>query len=254
MQREPTRGQNLLDLFCCNKPSLVKACISILGILDHSIVLVDCDVKATINKKPPRKLYQWSQADWQLIKEHTVIFAKQFLALALTRTVKEKYTVFIEYMEEILAVNIPSKLSNSRHNLPWMNRNLKRLIRKKGRCFKKAKKSGMDEDRVRYLDIEQMVKHELRDAERVYVNGLESGKNKPFWKYVKSQKQETFGISALKCNGNVITYSLSKAEILNSQFKSLSLPNLEIHFPSCRVLNSPKLNLYIFLRMVFLCY
>ena len=43
-----------------------------------------------------------------------------------------------------------------------------------------------------------MVKHELRDVERVYVNGilqygLESGNNKPFWKYVKSQKQETFG-------------------------------------------------------------
>ena len=113
-------------------------------------------------------------------------------------------------MEGILAINIPSKLSNSRHNLPWMNRNLKRLIRKKGRRFKKAKKSGMDEDRARYLDIEQMVKRELRDAERVYVNGilqngLESGNNKPFWKYVKSQKQETFGISALKSNGNVIT-------------------------------------------------
>ena len=88
----------------------------------------------------------------------------------------------------------------------------------------------MDEDRARYLDIEQMVKRELRDAERVYVNGilqngLESGNNKPFWKYVKSQKQNLF-----------------------------SLPNLEINFPSCRVLNSPKLNLYIFLRMVFLCY
>ena len=60
----------------------------------------------------------------------------------------------------------------------------------------------MDEDRARYLDIEQMVKvkRELRDAERVYVNGilqngLESGNNKPFWKYVKSQKQETFCIS-----------------------------------------------------------
>ena len=37
-----------------------------------------------------------------------------------------------------------------------------RLIRKKGRRFKKAKKSGMDEDRARYLDIEQMVKCELR--------------------------------------------------------------------------------------------
>ena len=74
------------------------------------------------------KVYQWSKTDWQLIKEQTVIFAKQVLVLALTRTVIENYTIFIEYMEGILAINIPSKLSNSRHNLPWMNKNLKRLI------------------------------------------------------------------------------------------------------------------------------
>ena len=56
---------------------------------------------------------------------------------------------------------------------------------RKGRRFKKANKYGMEEDRARYLDIEQMVKRELQDAERVYVNGilqngLESGNNKPF--------------------------------------------------------------------------
>ena len=67
-----------------------------------------------------------------------------------------------------------SKLSNSQHNLPWMNRNFKILIRKKGRRFKKAKKSGMDEDRARYLDIEQMVKRELWYAERVHVNGIQN--------------------------------------------------------------------------------
>ena len=64
-----------------------------------NIVLADCDLNATNNKKPPRKVDQWSIADWQLMKKQTVIFAKQFLALALTRTVKENYTVFIEYME-----------------------------------------------------------------------------------------------------------------------------------------------------------
>ena len=100
MQREPTMGQNLLDLFCCNKPSLVKACISIPGISDYSVVLADCDLKATINKKPSRKVYQWSKADWQLIKEQTVIFAKQFLALAQTRTVKENYTVLLNTWKE----------------------------------------------------------------------------------------------------------------------------------------------------------
>ena len=70
MQREQIRGQNLLDLFCCNKPSRVKTCISIPGILDHSIVLAYCDLKATINNKPLRKVCHWSKADWQLIKEH----------------------------------------------------------------------------------------------------------------------------------------------------------------------------------------
>ena len=51
---------------------------------------------------------------------------------------------------------------------------------------------------------------------------------------MQSQKQNTFGISALKSNGNVITDSLSKAEILNSQFKSVFTPQsgtVEIHLP-----------------------
>ena len=43
-------------------------------------------------------------------------------------------------------------------------KNAKFLIRKKGRRFKKTKKSVMYEDRARYLDIEQRVKRELRDA------------------------------------------------------------------------------------------
>ena len=96
-----------------------------------------------------------------------------------------------------------------------------------------------------------------RDAERDYVNGtlkngLESGNNKPFWKYVKSQKQETVGIAALKTDGNVITDQKLKFQTINVNL--FSLPNLEIHFPSCRVLNSPILNIYIFLRMLLSCY
>ena len=60
-----------------------------------------------------------------------------------------------------------------------------------------SKKFGMDEDRSRFLDIEHMVKRELQDAERVYVNGLESGNNKPFWKYVKSKKTRKHLVSLL---------------------------------------------------------
>ena len=70
MQREPTRGQNLLDLFCCNKPSLIKFIKSIPGISDHNIVLADCKLKPSIITKPQRKIYQWSKADWRSISRY----------------------------------------------------------------------------------------------------------------------------------------------------------------------------------------
>ena len=161
-------------------------------------------------------------------------------------------------MEGLLANNISSKFSNSRHNLPWMNIIFKRLIRNKGRRFKKANKSVMDEDRARYLDIEQRVKRELGDAEKVYVNGilqngLESGNKKQFWKYVKSQKQLTFGISALKSNGHVITDSFSKAEMLNSQFQSVFTPHSGSTFPQLMGTQCPKIkSLHIYEIGVFM--
>ena len=103
-----------------------------------------------------------------------------------------------------------------------------------------------------------LLKRELLDTERVYVNsilqnGLESGNNKPFWKYVKSQTQETFGISALKSNGNVITDSLSKADILNSQFKSVFTHQSGNTFPPLPSTQFPKSKpLYIYENCVFM--
>ena len=58
---------------------------------------------------------------------------------------------------------------------------------------------------------------------------------------MKSQKQETVGISALKSNGNLITDSLSKAEILNSQFKSVFTPQSGNTFPQLPGTQFPKI-------------
>ena len=108
MQREPTRSQNLLDFFYCNKPSLVKSITSIPGISGHNIVLADCKLKPSIITKPHRKIYQWSKADWRSIREQTVIFAEDFLASAATRSVNVNYIKFTTYLEEVMENKIPS--------------------------------------------------------------------------------------------------------------------------------------------------
>ena len=63
----------------------------------------------------------------------------------------------------------------------------------------------------------------------------------PFWKCEKSPKQEPFGISALKSNGNIITDSLSKAEILNSQLKSVFTHHSEQIFAQFPATQFPKI-------------
>ena len=54
-------------------------------------------------------------------------------------------------------------------------------------------------------------------------------------------KQENLGISALKSNSNVITDSLSKAETLNSQFKSVFTPQSGNTFPQLPGTQFPKI-------------
>ena len=103
-------------------------------------------MKTPITNKPQRRVYRWSKADWLKIKGLTTTFAESFLALANSRSVNDNYVVFKKFMEGLLKTDIPSKLSGSRNKLPWINTELKRQIRKKGRRFSKAKKSGLKED------------------------------------------------------------------------------------------------------------
>ena len=77
--------------------------------------------------------------------------------------------------------------------------------------------------------MEKDVKCNLKRAETnflqiILTTGLESGDTKPFWKCVRSQKQEHFGITALRSNGSLYTDSSSKSEILNKQLKSVFTP------------------------------
>ena len=73
------------------------------------------------------------QSRLALNKGQTVVFAENFLASASTRKINENYNTFKEYLEEIINSKIPTTLSYKRFKLPWFNRELKRLCRKKSR-------------------------------------------------------------------------------------------------------------------------
>jgi hypothetical protein len=63
MQRQPSWKDRVDDLFCTNKPSLVKDVSLIPGFSDHSFIVVDTTLSPVVNKKPACKIYKWSQAN-----------------------------------------------------------------------------------------------------------------------------------------------------------------------------------------------
>ena len=101
---------------------------------------------------------------------------------------------------------------------------LKRMVKKKGRLYKKAKKKRSR--RSHYLEFERSTKRALKQAHWQHVNGiltsgLEEGDSKPFWGYIKSMRQDSQGISPLKSGAHLLTDPYQKAQLLSDQFSSV---------------------------------
>ncbi len=78
----------------------------------------------------------------------------------------------------------------------------------------------------RLQEFSKECKRAFKKAEINFINntiqdGLENNNTKPFWRYIKSKRQDSVGIAPLKRLGNLVTDSKGKAEILVDQFKSV---------------------------------
>jgi hypothetical protein len=80
LQREPTRENNTLDLYFTNNPGLLKGIYTIPGISDHDMIVTDSIIKPVLQKKPPRKIFQYSKANWDAAREDASTFMSTFLS------------------------------------------------------------------------------------------------------------------------------------------------------------------------------
>ena len=86
------------------------------------------------------------------------------------------------------------------------------MIKQKQRLYNQAKKS---KNWKNYRQFQKECKRELRKAEWQYVNsnimeGLNKNNTKPFWKYVKSKRQDANGIAPLKKGTTLVNDSKGK--------------------------------------------
>ena len=220
---QPTRDNNLLDLVFTNNPSIVKSSTSVPGISDHAMVVTDIDIIPQYIKQKPRKLYIFSKANWDNIYDDMDTLSRKITTSPSSSTIEDLWCSFKSGIEQSMDRNIPTKVCKNRKSLPWYNRNLKRMVRRKSRLYKHAKKSNQWGS---FKAFQKTCKKASKKAEINHINnviqkGLSENNSKPFWRYVKSRRQDSIGVSPLKKMGQLVNDGKGKAQILVEQFQSV---------------------------------
>ena len=124
---------------------------------------------------------------------------------------------------------IPHKKIGSRHNLPYITPAIKRKIRKRQRVFNRTKKRNRPNDWYLCIELKREIKLDLAIAFNNYINQLLGPEEKPgmmkrFYSYIKSLRQDSFGVSTLRAKGRVAATAEEKANMCNQQFHSVFTP------------------------------
>ena len=139
---------------------------------------------------------------------------------------------------------VPTKLSSTRHNLPWYSPALRRQSRRLQRAlYNRQQKSRSTEATQAFKCARKAYKKNLNKAHNQHISSmleedLQSNPKK-FWKYVKSKlRTDNVGVHPLKNDNETVSDNIGKANILNSFFKSVftqedmsTVPNIGQTFP-----------------------
>ena len=96
----------------------------------------------------------------------------------------------------------------------------------KQRYYNKARSTQKTSDWQRYNELSKHTKKALDQARWHHINRTlyeaeQEGNSKPFWKYIKSQRQDVTGVAPLKDAAGMHTDAPGKAEALLRQFSSV---------------------------------
>ena len=99
-------------------------------------------IKSVYNKRNPRKVYLFSKANWEEIYSACENLSVKFQNMVkLKDSLEEIWTTFKTEIQNSMDTFIPSKTFKKNNTVPWFNRKLKRMCRRKARLYKHAKKS-----------------------------------------------------------------------------------------------------------------
>ena len=229
--REPTRGQNTLDLMITNNPGIITCNTVVPGLSDHDIPLIELDVNPALRKQKKRQVPQYRKANWKGLEGHMkqVRQTMDYQARNGNCTTEDLWSTFRAGLEKGVKQHIPHCQTKDKNGLPWLSNNTKKMMKRRNRLHKKLKQNSTTERQKRYSEIKRDIQRSTRREYWGYMEGIFTSNDegpkqqhsgmKKFWAFIKRKKSGNSSSVAPLQEGDITrSDAKGKAEILNRQF------------------------------------
>ena len=169
---EPTRRDNVLDLILTSNPTLVSKVECIPGLSDHDIVLAEVAIKPVQAKQQRRKIHLYNKAEWTTFRSKLKDYQLKFLAEQHGRSADQLWSDFADKLDQLTDQCIPTKIIKGKPSLPWISREIKRLIHKRNKFYKSYRKTGNSQLREKYISLRHAIRKKTKDSHEAYLEGL----------------------------------------------------------------------------------
>ena len=198
-----------------------------LGSSDHDIVFHEISIPIGRPIQPKRKIKLHRKTNWEQFKADINSFSESFQSEDESATNK-LWSIFKTEIDRLSNIHIPSKMTRSRSDLPWITSSIRKKIHKRDKLYHKVKQSrgkpAHDKLKSKLTKFKSIIQKGIRKS---YVDYLDSVifsydadrcKNKKLYTFIKHKRTENTGVSPLKSEGSTYTDPTQQATILNKQF------------------------------------
>ncbi|MEW8548517.1 MAG: reverse transcriptase family protein [Candidatus Thiodiazotropha sp.] len=207
-----------IEMFGVGEPILMQ------DIRYHCPVYSIFNFKKSISKSFQRKVWLYEKGNYDELRNKVSDFDWNTVQ---NEDINQYALNFSNKLLEIASECIPTKFITVRpKDLPWMNNNIRKLMRKRNRLYKKYKTNKSPDKYNSYKKIRNEVIQALRKSKKDYVDSLAyklkntNFSSKDYWKTLKSFIKPTQNASIPPLLHESIYYSdsMDKANILNDFF------------------------------------
>ena len=113
------------------------------GLSDHDIVLTQRNVNSDVLKQVPLNIRSYKKADWYQLKQSMRdVYVEPKQSDLATTTLQSRWDRFATGLEQGIDKFIPVRKASTRDGFPWINQEIRLLMRKRDTLYRRWSRSG----------------------------------------------------------------------------------------------------------------